>query len=826
MDPPSAAQNAPAKTPVHRGARACTVCRQAKMKCVGAEDGTQPCQRCQRAGVACVFEKHRRGRKPGSKLSEASKMLRRLEKGLNNAKAKQPASSPRASPSATQYGQDEGAGPSNLQGSSSQQFDDDMDDEEEEHPSEGLYAEKVIRSSFLDIVMNPEPPAAAAPEQSRPRSGGSSDRAYSEPKAPSHTPTRSQGSPQPKPYGGLFSDRMPQDPVSAGIIREIDVVPFFDMFFLRLNSFVNLFDPSLHSHEYVRSRSPFLFTAMLMACCKFFKPAIYPEVRRLAEQWSIFTFAEGIETVETVQALACMTYWKEPTDRRTWSYIGMACRMAVNLRLNKYVGRRQPNETALHFLERRNKERTYLVLFVHDRSLSMQTGKHWMLHEDEFVRNAGTWHEDGCAGTRGEVRPEDVIVAAFVQLRLIGSEATDTFFSCANVPPSSFHPGTSFNKELRKCNNKLDVWSEHWDQQLRHCSQADGFHSAFIQFFQSHVRLFLNTFGLNVATPDTRTSPDPEAVEQCERSACKNLHIITEFDKLHVLQYCQESITVMTAYAAIVLLRVSLPHSHRPTYADSLSWQLLRTSASPSESAVEQIHGILNSVADAYQNAGHITGSSIDSAVFHSRFLRRLVAADAERARQQLDRSGFRAEALPPLFAQTLPPLQSTQSSSTQQQPRTEFYPLSRPAHAHQAAPLPPLSMIGPSNSHMSAFAPSTNGAIDHRNGGGMPYSSNNRSSPTNSSSHSVTESDVWYWNYMVGEVKEFPQGDSAAAHGGFINQPFMGDIAGYAPVSHAREHHYPSSFNGYSSQSRSSLPHPYLPSVQSFGHAAYDTSR
>lgn len=56
------------------------------MKCVGAEDGQKQCQRCKRANVEsvsffspsfpfslthlcprCVFEKHRRGRKPGSK---------------------------------------------------------------------------------------------------------------------------------------------------------------------------------------------------------------------------------------------------------------------------------------------------------------------------------------------------------------------------------------------------------------------------------------------------------------------------------------------------------------------------------------------------------------------------------------------------------------------------------------------------------------------------------------------------------------------------------------------------------------------------------------
>ena len=64
----------------------------------------------------CVFEKHRRGRKPGSKyvfspppsglsvelehfrLSEASKLLRRLEKGLNSAKPKSQSESAISSP--------------------------------------------------------------------------------------------------------------------------------------------------------------------------------------------------------------------------------------------------------------------------------------------------------------------------------------------------------------------------------------------------------------------------------------------------------------------------------------------------------------------------------------------------------------------------------------------------------------------------------------------------------------------------------------------------------------------------------------------------------
>lgn len=105
--------------------------------------------------------------------------------------------------------------------------------------------------------------------------------------------------------------------------------------------------------------------------------------------------------------------------------------MAVELGLNRYLAKSPPNETEFQLLERRNRERTYLVLFVHDRSLSMQTGRHWMLPEvfsinldscsvfylaqDDFIRHADTWHERGGSPTRCE----DVVVAAFIQLRRI-----------------------------------------------------------------------------------------------------------------------------------------------------------------------------------------------------------------------------------------------------------------------------------------------------------------------------------------------------------------------------------------------------------------------
>lgn len=89
--------------------------------------------------------------------------------------------------------------------------------------------------------------------------------------------------------------------------------------------------------------------------------------------------------------------------------------MAVELGLNRYVPTPSPSETEFQRLERRNRERTYLVLFVHDRSLSTQTGRHWMLPEDDLVRHSTTWHEQ----SGNTMRPGDIIIAAFVSLRRI-----------------------------------------------------------------------------------------------------------------------------------------------------------------------------------------------------------------------------------------------------------------------------------------------------------------------------------------------------------------------------------------------------------------------
>jgi len=149
--------------------------------------------------------------------------------------------------------------------------------------------------------------------------------------------------------------------------------------------------------------------------------------------------------------------------------------MAVELGLNRYAAT-LPNETTLQKLERRNRERTYLVLFVHDRSLSTQTGRHWMLPEnDDLIQNSGIWHRHG---VDDKVRPEDVIVAAFVELRriavcqllvsikdesdLLQAETTDVFSASKGAGANDIN----YEVVLRNCNAKLSKWSETWNFEM------------------------------------------------------------------------------------------------------------------------------------------------------------------------------------------------------------------------------------------------------------------------------------------------------------------------------------------------------------------------
>jgi len=90
---------------------------------------------------------------------------------------------------------------------------------------------------------------------------------------------------------------------------------------------------------------------------------------------------------------------------------------------------------------------------------------------------------------------------------------------------------------------------------------------------------------------------------------------------MSMLRYSQESVLVMTAYAAIILLKLLRSPNHF---------------AQIHEGTAHDIHSLISKAADAYYDASVLSPAST-SAAYHARFLRALVANDIFKSRQRYD---------------------------------------------------------------------------------------------------------------------------------------------------------------------------------------------
>ncbi|KAK1538728.1 fungal specific transcription factor domain-containing protein [Colletotrichum costaricense] len=161
------------------------------------------------------------------------------------------------------------------------------------------------------------------------------------------------------------------DPIQLGLLNSSIASSLFENFMESLNPYISQLDPYLHTFSRTRQESSFLLTAILSAASKAFNPALYKRLRDHAEGILASTFRKGTKSVETAQAVMILTYWKESEDTRAWMLLGYVIRMGMELgwhRLAPY----SPQSNAAMDLERRqarNIERTWLILFVYDRSL-------------------------------------------------------------------------------------------------------------------------------------------------------------------------------------------------------------------------------------------------------------------------------------------------------------------------------------------------------------------------------------------------------------------------------------------------------------------------
>lgn len=125
-----------------------------------------------------------------------------------------------------------------------------------------------------------------------------------------------------------------------------------------LNPVIALLDPALHTPTYVRARSSVLFTAILSVACRFMRPGAWKRCNALGQTLLGRALADGICSIEYVQALSLMTFWKDSQDSSSWRKVGLAIRMAYELNLHA------PREKPLPAMEQLAREQLVSVRLV------------------------------------------------------------------------------------------------------------------------------------------------------------------------------------------------------------------------------------------------------------------------------------------------------------------------------------------------------------------------------------------------------------------------------------------------------------------------------
>ena len=160
--------------------------------------------------------------------------------------------------------------------------------------------------------------------------------------------------------------------------------------------------------DYVRHSSQLLFFTILAVALKFtpHHPEPLARTRCLAlarDQVLRIVSDDGSRTVESVQALLLMVEYKEPTDESAYLYLGMACRLAMDLDLASPYPLPSSSSHAPFFdsneaeeRQSRNRYRALLNCFNADHRFAgcgQNFSKPTMMPEDlSAVRNASTFH--------------------------------------------------------------------------------------------------------------------------------------------------------------------------------------------------------------------------------------------------------------------------------------------------------------------------------------------------------------------------------------------------------------------------------------------------
>ncbi|KAG6906482.1 hypothetical protein DXG01_013721 [Tephrocybe rancida] len=369
----------------------------------------------------------------------------------------------------------------------------------------------------------------------------------------------------------LIEQHSPPEILVHGLVTPEDVDALFEIFFNRVNPFISLLDPALHTPATTFARCPFLFTVICAISSRYYseKSEIYPIAMHFAKHSAANALIDGWKSVELCQAYILMSVYAVPARRweedRSWLYTGLAIRIATDLNLHQVSTTKPQNEKEER--EILNRTRVWMICFNLDRSTATQFGKPSTIKEDYIMRNAKEWYKKSKYNL-----PYDVHLCAYSALLRIMAKSHDEIFSDPSSP-TGLNKRVDFRSVTMNHDSQLTSYQDEWTKRFSEDSDPNV-----LGYYRSRMCLPMQ--------------PPPICLDAA-KSVIRNM--VESLATTGYMRYAPDGHFIFASFASAFLLKLlkpefsSLLSKDQETEIFDLIGRLIQTLSSP-EIAIDDRH--------------------------------------------------------------------------------------------------------------------------------------------------------------------------------------------------------------------------------------------
>ncbi|PVG01932.1 hypothetical protein CPB86DRAFT_751962 [Serendipita vermifera] len=344
-----------------------------------------------------------------------------------------------------------------------------------------------------------------------------------------------------------------------GLIMPEEVDKLFQIYYEKLNVTVNLLDPVLHTPETTFARCPLLFTVVCAVASRYYteRRELYSIAMHFAMGSAASSLMDSKKSVELCQAYLLLSIWPLPSRKydedRTWLYLGLAIRMAMDLNLHlptkvEWLSEQQEREVL-------NRTRTWIICFNMDRTSAAQLGKPMTIRENYMIRSSADWYK----GSKYN-NSYDLHLCQTTALMRIMSRFQKTVYSDLDSE-SGFKEDLNLRQVAFQFDDEIVSWEKEAVALCASQSNPDDpgcrYRSELLPFFANYSRLVILSFGFQYSFRKGLLVPNDTLVTRCLEAAQNVILKMTEDNAARpYLRYAPDGHLVYASFAAAFLLKL------------------------------------------------------------------------------------------------------------------------------------------------------------------------------------------------------------------------------------------------------------------------------